>query len=619
MLQIQSIIHKLEVGGGLRHLKWFLLTLALLALILSYNFRGFKDMNTLEAMDSAQLARNLAERKGFSTLFIRPFSVYLLQKAYADKHGPPSVGDLSDRGQLHTMHPDLANPPVYPLLLAGMMKVAPGLRYQAAGATTLNIGSKHLNIWNFNGGFWIYPPDFWISLFNQFLFMVMMVMVFFFARRLFDTVVAWTSAILFLGTDLFWRFSISGLSTMLVMLIFLSLAWCLMVLEQNAREAKMAPKRLLLLGAAVGAIVGIGCLTRYSFGWLIVPVLLYLFLFLGAQRLPLCMAALAAFVVVITPWVIRNYYVSHTPFGVAGYAMYANTAYFPAYRLERSLSPDLTRVYYIHIWAKFVANIQTILQDDLPKLGGNWISGFFLVGLLINFKDPTRSRLRYFLFFCLPVLVVAQALGRTQLSEDSPVVNSENLIVLVSPLVLVFGVSLFYILLDQINFPIVQLRYLVMGAFCVIICLPAIFSFVSPRVNAVAYPPYFPPVIQKTANWMKPDELMMSDIPWAVAWYGERQCMWLTLNAQSEFFSVYDYQKQIKALYLTPSTMDSRFLSQWVRAGESSWGSFALESMLKKELPPYFPLRRAPAGFLPEQFFLTDKERWLQPAPTPAP
>jgi 4-amino-4-deoxy-L-arabinose transferase-like glycosyltransferase len=397
-------------------------------------------------------------------------------------------------------------------------------------------------------------------------------------------------------------------------LIFVGLCWCLLLLEQKAREASVNHKLLLQLAAAIGAIVGLGCLTRYSFGWLIIPVLLYGFLFLGPHRIQLCLISLGVFVLVVTPWVIRNYEVSHTFFGVPGYAAYANTAYFPEYRLERSLTPDLTRVNYLNLWNKLIANTQNIMQNELPKLGGNWMGAFFLVGLLINFKDPTRNRLRFFLFFCLPFLIAAQALGQTQLTEDSPVINSENLLILLAPLIIIFGVSLFFILLDQIDFPIVQLRYLVIGAFCAIICSPAILSFVNPRTMAVSYPPYFPPVIQKTANWMKPDELMMSDIPWAVAWYGQRQCMWLTLNAQSDFFSVHDYQKPIKALYLTPVTMDSHFLSQWVRAGEYSWGSFALESMLKKELPPYFPLKRAPAGFLPEQFFLTDTERWAQPA-----
>jgi hypothetical protein len=34
--------------------------------------------------------------------------------------------------------------------------------------------------------------------------------------------------------------------------------------------------------------------------------------------------------------------------------------------------------------------------------------------------------------------------------------------------------------------------------------------------------------------------------------------------------------------------------------------------MLKKELPPNFPLKHAPVGFLPEQIFLTDSDRWTE-------
>ena len=203
---VQSIIHRLEVGGGLRLLKYFLIALGLLALVLTYNLRGFKNMSNPEAMDAAQLARNLAENKGYSTLFIRPFSVYLLRKTYADKFGPAPVGDLSDRGQLKTPHPDLANPPVYPLVLAGLMKVAPAMGYQEASGAAVKVGGKRVNAWTRGGNFAVYPPDFWIGAFNQLLFLLMVVMVFFLARQLFDTTVAYASAAVFLGTDLFWRF-----------------------------------------------------------------------------------------------------------------------------------------------------------------------------------------------------------------------------------------------------------------------------------------------------------------------------------------------------------------------------------------------------------------------------
>jgi hypothetical protein len=150
-----------------------------------------------------------------------------------------------------------------------------------------------------------------------------------------------------------------------------------------------------------------------------------------------------------------------------------------------------------------------------------------------------------------------------------------------------------------------------------------VFAFLPPKTNPVAYPPYYPPAIQTIAGWLKEKEMAMSDIPWAVAWYGQRQCVWLTLkcmpdvkadakdpNAHEDFFAINDYQKTINALYLTPQTMDARFLTQWIRAGEQSWGSFVLESMVKKKVPDYFPLSESQAGWLPEQLVLTDFQRW---------
>ena len=135
-----------------------------------------------------------------------------------------------------------------------------------------------------------------------------------------------------------------------------------------------------------------------------------------------------------------------------------------------------------------------------------------------------------------------------------------------------------------------------------------VFVFLPPKPAPLAYPPYYPPVIQQTCGWMKENELMMSDIPWAVAWYGNRQCVWLTLNAQSEFFAINDLLKPVRALYLTPQTMDSRFLSQWVRSARVGRASFS--KALARSHRERSPAQRA-AGVLPGQVFRTDiPARW---------
>jgi hypothetical protein len=283
---------------------------------------------------------------------------------------------------------------------------------------------------------------------------------------------------------------------------------------------------------------------------------------------------------------------------------------FPGFQLERSIHPDLTSALWLTPYAlKLLQNARTILQDALPKLGGSWASLLFLAGLLLNFRSAAVRRMRYFLLMCLAVFVVVQALGQTQLSEESPEVNSENLLVLLAPLVFIYGVSLFFTLLDQMVLPVRELRYLVKIVFVGLCCAPMIFALLPPKTEPVVYPPYYPPEIQQTAGWMKENELMMSDVPWAVAWYGQRQCVWLTLDVQDDFYAI-NNMKPVQALYLTPKTMDGKFASDWLRAGEHSWGNFVLQAVTQNQIPANFPLHQAPAGFLPERLFLTDWERW---------
>ncbi len=625
-MTLQDFIHNLELGTGARRLNRFLrvggILLGLLVLVAAYDLRAFRNLSTQEAMDNAQLARNLAEGKGYSTLFIRPLSLYPVTSRQQDAESGSTNNRAIDPGRLRTNHPDLANPPLYPVLLAGLMKVLP-FRYA--------IPSRPTGLWGIEGLFYRYQPDFFIALFNQFLFFLLILGAFFLARRLFDAAVAWLSTILLVGTELLWRFSVSGLSTLLLALLFLALTWCLVLLEEEAREPKWTGAGLFLLSALAGAVVGLGGLTRYAFCWLILPVLVFVALHTGRRRWALTATAFAGMLLVLAPWVVRNYSLSGMPFGTATFAIVENTYLSPEDRLPRSLNPDIFRG--IHnsfpfltaaaqvFWPKLVANSRALVQSDLPKLGGTWVAGFFLVGLLVRFHRPQLGRLRGFILMSLLVLAVTQALGRTKLSDDSPEINSENLLVLLTPLVVMYGVSFFFVVLDQVQFPWAQLRTMAVGAFAVIASLPLILVLLPPRTSALVYPPYYPPSIQTAVGWTKEDELMMSDIPWAVAWYGQSQCVSLTLNVRVDFFALNNYLKPVSALYLTPQTVD-----RWTQAGD--WGNLFLQTIRvlpgdssKYPLPLHFtwpqrdgaelvfPLNYLQAGW-PMQLLFTAREHW---------
>jgi 4-amino-4-deoxy-L-arabinose transferase-like glycosyltransferase len=600
MSALQNWIHKLEVGAGHKMLRAMTLVVAIVALMFVYDLRGYRNFATEEAMDSAQLARNISEGKGYTTLFIRPFSLYLVQEHNRANYAAATAGPNLDFARLQTAHPDLANPPVYPVVLAGLMRVLP---------FNFIVETKK-PFWTAGGNFARYQPEFLIALFNEILLVTVAVLTFFFARKLFDPTLAWISALLVLGSELLWRFSVSGLSTMLLLVIFLGLAWCVLKIEAAASEIQPRPRRLLGLAVLAGLLVGVGALTRYAFGWTIIPVIVFLILFGGQQRGITALAAFGAFAIVLAPWLVRNFVVSGTLFGTAGYAVTEGTFIFPEFRLERSVNPDLTNVFWLKpYFYKFLANLRFIFQNDLPKLGGSWAGMLFLAGLLLGFRSAAARRMRYFLLMCLVAFVAAQALGRTQLSAESPDVNSENLLVLAVPLAFIYSAVFFLTFLEQMKLPLLQVRYVVIAAFVLVSCLPLICSLSPPKSSPQAFPPYYPPDLQKAAGWMKEDELMMSDVPWAVAWYGRRQCIWQTLNDRDEFFAVNDYIKPVQALYLTLQTMDGKLVSDCIRGGDTSWENFALKALSQNLLPAGFPLRNSPTS-IASGIFLTDRARW---------
>ena len=600
---VQNLIHKLEVGAGRRVLRNALLTLVVMALAVLYDLRAYRNFSTPEAMDTAQLARNIADGKGYTTSFIRPLSLFLVQRNTEARHEDAPVHAGADFAQIQAPHPDLANPPVYPVMLAGLMKV-PVFHFDVELKKTF---------WSEGGRFQRYQPDFLIAVFNEILLLVVVALTFLLARKLFDPAAAWLSALLVLGCALLWRFSVSGLSTLLLMVIFLGLTWSALKTEELAREPQPRPEWLLALAVAAGLLAGVGALTRYAFGWVIIPVMVFLALFGGQRRIWQVTAALGAFAIVLTPWVVRNWMVSGTPFGTAGYAI-AEGATFPGTVLERSAHPDLTYVFLLKpIIHKFFSNLRSVFENDLLKLGGSWAVMFFLTGLLLGFRSTPARRMRSFLLMCLGTFIVFQALGQTELSTESPEVNSENLIVLTVPLVFIYGVVFFLTLLRQMKLPVAQMHYAVTALFMVVSCMPMIFTLCAPKAAPMAFPPYYPPDIQKTAGWMKEDELMMSDVPWAVAWYGHHQCVWLTLNTQDDFFAIGDdYQKPVLGLYLTPETMDAKLLSNCMRGGENSWGNFLLKSLAQNQISSKFPLTHAPSGSaaIASGLFLTDRVRW---------
>lgn len=594
MPTLQEMIHSFEEGAGARVVKWIGFAAAFVALAIGYDLRVWRNFANPEAMDAAQLARNLAGGQGFTTQFIRPVSLYLL-------------GQKTGAASLTNAHPDLANAPVWPTLLAGVMRVVK-VEEQIPAAEPF---SSH-------------KPELLIAGLNQGLFFLVLVLAWRLARRLFDPEVAWLSVAVLAGSDLLWRFSIAGLSTMLAMVILLGIAELLMAAERGSREADWGAARLYGTALLVGALVGALGLTRYALGCLILPAMFFFNFGFATRGLSLGFAALMGFAVVVTPWLMRNHDLSGRLFGVAGLAVYQTTDRFPGNRLERLLDPestltheDLRQVGVDEVLHKLGDRLPGVLQNDLPRLGGSWVSALFLASLLVPFRNPAIARLRYFTLLCLPVLVLGQALGQTSLTTLVPDVNAENLLVVLAPPVFILGTGMFVVLLEQLELPPWGGRGIVVGLFLLLACAPLLFVMGRNPRSPMAYPPYHPQVIQERAGWLGERELMMSDIPWAVAWYGRRDCVWLPANVAEGFGAIHRV-RPLSALYLTSVTLDQKLVSELIEGEDRAWGEFAANAVVRREIPDGFPLKHAFAEGFPYQLFLSDRERWKSVAATPA-
>ncbi len=378
MIRVQEIIHSLEEGKWAKRIRGLVLLLLIGSLGLVYYLNLTRSFTAPEAMDAAQLARNIAEGRGYTTQFIRPLSLDILRQQGA-------VSDV----ELRSKFPDITNPPVYPMLLAGLMKVLP---------FEFEIDLQKAN------EFKRYQPEFLIWLLNQALFFVALIQVFRLGEKLFDPSVAWCSALVFLGTELYWKFSTSGLPTMLLLVLFLALAKTLVRLEEQGNDG--VPRGggwFAGMALWAGALAGLGGLTRYGFAWVILPVLVYLGWFMGRHRGRTVAMALLGFLLVMSPWLVRNAQLSGNLFGAAGLALYSQTDTFPGDTLERTLfyepsdapvnGQDEIKVKVAdHVELREIANklkrnLRHLLVHELPQFSGSWFAVVCLVGLFSDRKS----------------------------------------------------------------------------------------------------------------------------------------------------------------------------------------------------------------------------------------
>lgn len=603
---IQDYIYMLEEGMGRIVLQRLLFVFAALGVGAVFLLTEARNFSNPEAMDTAQLGRNLATGKGFTTHYIRPYSLNLLM----EKARQTGRGDLS---VLRNPLPDLEHPPVYPAMLAAVFKLTPERFHNSVGS---------------GNPFTSRPPmEVIISVFNLGWVAAATLLVYALGTRLFETAVGKLAALAFVGTEAVWRFATNGLDTPFLLCLVLGITHLMVSLERLGRD-ELTPSfgRRAVLTLGIGLLLGIGCMTRYSFGWLLLPVLGFLLAWGGLRKLALAPIALLAFGLTVSPWIARNLHLCDRPFGTAGYTLYCLTEKLPADRLERTQQPLKSDQIpnFESFRAKWMKGAAETLRNPLPRLGSNWLVALFLAGLIVQFQDLGRRRIHRFALATLLWLFAVEPFCQTQLGQLVPVINSENLLVLMLPLTLIFGAAFVAMLVDAIEWDHLLLRDFALGSVAFIVSLPLLTALLPPRKDTPVEP-YAPALVQTLSGFVRPDELIMSDIPWGVSWYGNRDCVRLTLRVQDrqrtnqvavagvapeDFFQIHDL-RPVNALYLSPLTTEAPLRQFFDYDSDFAWGRFYFDVLLRGNAPSRFPLYNTyPGAAKGGHLFLTDRVRW---------
>jgi hypothetical protein len=139
--------------------------------------------------------------------------------------------------------------------------------------------------------------------------------------------------------------------------------------------------------------------------------------------------------------------------------------------------------------------------------------------------------------------------------------------------------------------------------------VPMLFDMLlSPNRPLVRWPPYVPPYIAVLNEWMKPDEIVASDMPWAIAWYADRRSLWVpeTVKTMTDFNDYKILGGPVNGLYLTPICGSQNTLGDILKGEYRDWSGVILRTLNLEK----FPLKWATLlGLENECIFLSDHDR----------
>lgn len=507
----------IEAGVVIRRILFFILLIGLSLLYLLVTFRG---LDSPKGMDQAQIAREIARGKSFTTKVLRPVSIWQNGET---REAEPIIKN-SNRDTYHA--------PLHPVLLSWALKI---------------VGGDDADRWRMTESDTVYKLDRVVAATAVICFLIAIGINYLLISRIFDPKIGGVTALLMLLCDLNWKFTQTGLPQMFMLLLFS----CACLFAYRAIEATSEGRIALVPALLAAAFLGLLALTHWLAIWIVLGFAIYAGFFLR----PRGAVGLAALVVVLLLAIfplLKNMQYGGSMGGTAILAVFnglggSEDSVMRTYNLQDAYLPLQNLPF------KIVRT--TILQagDLFTNLGSLLTAPLFFLALLHPFKRKSIANFRW----CLLLMWLMASVGMAIFGlKEGASTDPNQLHVLFAPLFAGYGLALVAILWSrlQVVSQIPPLRHahfvvaILISAGPLILDLPRQIREVG-RTGTVPphWPPYYPAALNTgLAPQVREDEIVVTDQPWAVAWYADRTALWLP-NRLSVF-------KDLEALSATQDT-----------------------------------------------------------------
>jgi len=535
-MALQETVRDIDSGLIAQILKIGMIAAVVIGLCTVYFLIQFKGLGTEQAMDQAQIARSLISGEGFTTRYIRPLAIRQLTDT---ARKVPIVN-----------FPDFYNAPLYPLVEAAALFPVKK-RIAMEPTDTLSMGDRA------------------IAALGIVLLLLGVLVWYFVGTLLFDRTLALIGAGLLLVTNLLWQYALAGLPQLFLIVLFGLVCLCAL----KALNAEEEENQLTVYAWLAGGALGLGLMSlTHGVTAFLVPGFLAFCLFAFRSRIVTFLVPLLIYLLTVLPWLIRNYSVCGNPFGLSIYIALAGAGV-----TEQSVMRGVNTG--LNLGGGMASKIRSGLIDQASHLweylGLNITGVAFFISLLHPFKNPVAAVWRWVILIMWVGLTLGMALFGVK-----GAVSSNQLHVIFIPIFILFGMAFFLVLWNRLNISLNALRIAFLSAIFLVSGIPMILTLLAGQQARIQWPPYVPPFISVLQNWFKPQELLSSDMPWAVAWYANRKCL-LIPETIRQFNQISDFGSlgsPIVGLYLTPVSAGEPFMDL-LKGSYKDWGPVIMRTV----------------------------------------